>query len=470
MFVALVCTTCGFGFETEVVDGVEWRFTVTDGKASVGGGPGQSYAFFEEVDDVVIPAALGGYPVVAINQEAFFGLWFSSILFPPTLTRIGFSAFKGGGMESIAIPGTVREVGEDAFDDCYRLRNLKFGEGVQTIGVGAFGDCRSLTSVTIPASVKLIDSKAFEDCESLARIDFAGNAPKVGKDAFSCVDKDCTAYVRRNSTGWGVRIPGRWNGIKIAYEDESSASLAPVWQKSRKITKSFMKGDRPVAVVQLKVGRANSRTGVVKVSGSYIGLNGKKIALKAVEKRLVVSFGKVHLSLTGKGLGVFNVVVSENDAEGWLGDGHFAKAIVGGGLVSGNPRVRFASLDIGVPGEIVELMPASGEPFTVQNGVWRFAKAASVKYAKRRGTNPAEYALTVDTDNGRTNLSALKLSYRPKTGLFKGSCKVYAYQDVRGQKRIKKHSVKITGLVVDGVGYGIATPKRFTTSVSVEIY
>ena len=54
----------------------------------------------------------------------------------------------------------------------------------------------------------------------------------------------------------------------------------------------------------------------------------------------------------------------------------------------------------------------------------------------------------------------MKLTYTPKTGLFKGSFKVYALEGFAGKKKLKKYSANVTGVVVGGKGYGQATIKK----------
>ena len=78
---------------------------------------------------------------------------------------------------------------------------------------------------------------------------------------------------------------------------------------------------------------------------------------------------------------------------------------------------------------------------------WTLPKAGKVVYAK--GTT------TVDEAKAGENPSALKLTYKAKDGTFKGSFKVYA--DVGGKP--KATMVKVSGVLVDGVGYGAATVK-----------
>ena len=63
---------------------------------------------------------------------------------------------------------------------------------------------------------------------------------------------------------------------------------------------------------------------------------------------------------------------------------------------------------------------------------------------------------SVDAAKAGDNASALKLTYTAKTGLLKGTFK--AYSDVNGKP--KGVTVNVTGVLVDGVGYGAATIKK----------
>ena len=88
---------------------------------------------------------------------------------------------------------------------------------IANIGWGAFYGCSGLSNVTIPNSVTNIGDWAFEDCSGLTSVIFKGNAPIIGNSAFNMVKEGCTVYVRKDSTGWGVEIPGTWNGLNIQY-------------------------------------------------------------------------------------------------------------------------------------------------------------------------------------------------------------------------------------------------------------
>ena len=93
-------------------------------------------------------------------------------------------------------------------------------------------------------------------------------------------------------------------------------------------------------------------------------------------------------------------------------------------------------------------------PDGVKVGKWVLPKAGKVVY--KNGA--------VDESKLGKNPSGLKLAYKAKDGSFKGSFKVYA---VNGSKA-KATTVNVTGVMIDGVGYGTATIKK-VGSVAVTI-
>ena len=136
-----------------------------------------------------------------------------------------------------------------------------------------------------------------------------------------------------------------------------------------------------------------------------------------------------------------------------------AEATIGGALKGGSHGTfRMDGFDLAVPGELLDDLLPNEESFSVSNGKWAFAKAATVKWAKDRVTK--EYGLVVDNTKGKTNLSGLKLTYAAKTGQFKGSFKVYALEEKNGKTKLVKYTVNVIGFVVDGVGYGEASCKK----------
>jgi hypothetical protein len=105
---------------------------------------------------------------------------------------------------------------QDAFNSNWELTSVTIPASVKCIKDYAFYWCGSLTNVVIGKGVVNIESSAFSYCDNLDRVVFKGNAPVVNS-AFSEVKDDCTVYVRAQSTGWSVDIPGIWNGLNIQY-------------------------------------------------------------------------------------------------------------------------------------------------------------------------------------------------------------------------------------------------------------
>ena len=141
------------------------------------------------------------------------------VTIPDGVTSIGHSAFSGcSGLTSVAMPDSVASIGYRAFEGCSGLTSVTMPDSVASIGYRAFEGCSGLTSVTMPDSVMSIGVFTFSDCCNLSRVIFEGDAPYC-MWSFTDVASNCVAYVKRDSVGWGVDIPGEWNGIYIEYID-----------------------------------------------------------------------------------------------------------------------------------------------------------------------------------------------------------------------------------------------------------
>ena len=234
-----------------------------------------------------------------------------------------------------------------------------------------------------------------------------------------------------------------------------------------------------VGVVELKLGKVSK--GKSKISGSFTGLDGKKISIKAVTVTGIDGSAPVSVSLAVKGHGTMDVTIGGSRFAGSLGGKyHVQSAAVGGAWAGGTAKATVDS-EIGdlarFPGTLLTDFLPDEETATVKNGKWTFAKAASVKWAKpKKGAALPELydeasgkGLIIDTSKGKTNLSGLKLTYTPKKGTFKGSFKVYALEGSGKKTKLKTYTVNVSGVVVDGVGYGTATCKKPAVSWTVTV-
>ena len=245
--------------ETETVGGYTWTYSVSGNTVEL------ESVSPEPSGSLSIPSTLGGKPVTSIGSSVFAGCSaLTEVTIPDGVTSIGNLAFEWSALTSVTIPASVTNIGAWAFGYCSSLTSMTMLGPVSHIGDSAFCGCDGLaddegfiivrnvmygyrydpektaitipnsvtnigayalagfwgtTSVTIPDSVTSIGDYAFYQCPDLTNVTFNGNAPIVGQEVFG-VSESCVLHVSRGSTGWGVDIPGTWNGVQIEYISE----------------------------------------------------------------------------------------------------------------------------------------------------------------------------------------------------------------------------------------------------------
>lgn len=137
--------------------------------------------------DVIIPAAIQGYPVTAIGFQAFYDCTsLTSVMIPEGVTTIwDYAFFCCSSLVSVLIPDSVTVVGMHAFSSCPSLAIVAMGDGVTTIGEYAFSSCYSLKSVTIGNGVDTIGRYAFYCCETLATVILPNSVNTIEMAAFA---------------------------------------------------------------------------------------------------------------------------------------------------------------------------------------------------------------------------------------------------------------------------------------------
>ena len=222
-----------------------------------------------------------------------------------------------------------------------------------------------------------------------------------------------------------------------------------------------------VGTVTLKFGKRNRRTGKVKLTASAtIIVDGavKKVGAKAVRFKAdewaaerMIEFkqpiGSMALASEGerftlrnesymmKGLAVDAKSGAERDVK------------VGGSLLGKAMRFRMEIGSLPTLSGGYAFVPSSF-PADVTMNVAGVRRVVSGRASARKVT--LEYVIR-GLDAAIS--SKLKLKYAPKTGLFKGSFKVYATAGGDKPKR-RSYTVKVVGYVVDGVGVGQAALKK----------
>ena len=446
------------------------------------------------------------------------------------VTHIGDSAFwYCMNVESVSIPSSVTSIGEAAFGNWYALADVQLHDGLTTIGVGAFYG-NHLTSFTIPATVTTIGDRAFfktdftdvychPNAADLTWGDATGDFKSDGSTKIHVKASQLTAYQAKfphvNATFVGdldmtPEIAATIDAIdaigEVTYTGECKAKIDAAREAYDALTDgqkalvtnyatltdaeaayaAFGQGGetpftvtRPwtanakavlngamydaagnvAGVAQLKVTKpkVDKKTGAktVKVSGYLLPNGGKKATLKATVFTILTD-APTEAAIPAKSLGSFRVKIGDDGFLGTAGAYTAHTASVGGKWTRGDAKVTVATSATLPEGTVKSLLP-DGVPVRVKGGKWAFDKAASITYKKG--------VLGGDSDPKKPNRSAMKLTYTPKTGLFKGSFKVYA---VQGGK-LKKYTVKVTGVVVDGEGTGVGKLAKPAVTWSVRV-
>ena len=119
--------------------------------------------------------------VIEIGDLAFHNCHELSDVELDKVETIGFGAFaRWHSLRSINLP-SVRRSGKNAFQDCTKLTDAKFGEDLEEIERGTFTGCTAMRRIVIPLKNNLIVSNdAFNRCDNLVRVDaLAGGTHKT---------------------------------------------------------------------------------------------------------------------------------------------------------------------------------------------------------------------------------------------------------------------------------------------------
>ena len=95
-----------------------------------------------------------------------------------------FAFYECSKLKNIIIPSNVTIIGESAFQGCSGLTNLNIPSRVTAISVGAFQGCSGLTSLNIPSRVTTIREYAFKGCSGLTNLNIPSTVTYIGESAF----------------------------------------------------------------------------------------------------------------------------------------------------------------------------------------------------------------------------------------------------------------------------------------------
>ena len=230
--------------------------------------------------------------------------------------------------------------------------------------------------------------------------------------------------------------------------------------------------NNPRGIISIKFTKPSK--GKSKISGTVKMMDGKSYSLAATSVEVSGTESAKVVGKDVKKLGKLNMLE--------IGEKGFVAEIT----MTGGTKLMAKTTDLsvglskgtdytfgvsGIPSEInglevvSEMLPDGQEVPVDAKGKIALAKAATLKYAKIKGTKPTEYELVCDTSKGKTNLSGLKLTYTAKTSTIKGSFNVYTVNEAK--HKVNKVSFTVNGMVIGGKAVGVATCKKPVISCPV---
>ncbi|MCR5750362.1 MAG: leucine-rich repeat protein [Kiritimatiellae bacterium] len=484
-------------------------------------GDGAFFYCFEMADE-------NGFVIVNNVMHGYYGDA-TTIRVPSGVTRIGSKAFNnelGCNLQEVTIPKSVKEIGFHAFESCVQLQTVIYlcdcpslPDDLADIYYKTAIGLESWVSPSAKGWDEILDYgywqgaiirklEVLEPKGPMYTVTFDPNGGTADLISIAVEEGD-TIWEFPTATREGYTLDGWWTaksgGTKVTMKTTVTQDMTVYahWKKTgggsdpvnpdpeKPCYVAIEAGDvkapyavpkavalhgvaydgcEPMGIVELKLGKVNAKKGTGKVSGSFVGPDGKKLSIKSATITGIDGTAPASVVLEVKGLGKMSVTIGGDSFAGSIDNSwHVQTADVGGEWAGQSATVTVDAGDISMfTGNVLADLLPKDETADVVRGKWSFAKAAGVKWGKpkKNAPKPDIYdadtgkGLILDTSKGKTNLSGMKLNYTYKKGTFKGSFKVYALEGTGKSTKLKKYAMNVTGIVVDGVGYGQATCKK----------
>ncbi|MBP5255399.1 MAG: leucine-rich repeat protein [Lachnospiraceae bacterium] len=125
----------------------------------------------------------GNCIIETAEKQLYSGCAASVIPSDGSVERIGLFAFYNSPIEKIFIPDTIRVLGDECFDSCYSLAEVRLSANLEEIGFAAFRHC-IIERIDLPDSLKVIGRNAFDDCTHLSEVRLGSGLEQIQRYAF----------------------------------------------------------------------------------------------------------------------------------------------------------------------------------------------------------------------------------------------------------------------------------------------
>ena len=141
--------------------------------------------------------------VTTIGNFAFLFDRLTGVTIPPTVTQIGWSAFRDCiFLTGIEMPNSVTSIGFEAFRRCISMTSIKLSKNLQSIPSYAFKECAELTEITISEKATYISNSAFQGCTKLRSITVPIRVRRILEDAFADCPALSNVYFKGTELSW----------------------------------------------------------------------------------------------------------------------------------------------------------------------------------------------------------------------------------------------------------------------------
>ena len=288
------------------------------------------------------------------------------------------------------------------------------------------------------------------------------------------------------SRGFGIDIYDEALPFIAPTEEETLANWATLFERSKKTNAMVFDDSGVIGIADISLGRINKYKFTANITAKVTLFDRRSYSARSTaefDAEYGYGYGAFSFKRTAFGEFEYDVTYSSEDGVSFFAQSDAGVYILSlssglGGAIDSDELSFSVNVDnepdFGDGWELVVGFP-DGEPVYVKNGnKFSFDKVPSIKYKRYREGNETWYELDGLNDETKTNVTGLKLTYTAKTGVFKGSFKVYASNEccAEGKPKLKKYTVNVMGCIIDGVGYGSAVLKigktQYTYPVTIE--
>lgn len=193
VFVTLMLAVCMFAFSASAANEGPYVYEISDGEVTI------TKCDPTVSGDMIIPDTLGGMPVTAIGERAFYYCSeITSITMGEDIRSIGKGAFAYcGALAQVFLPDAITEIADETFYMCFNLSEVSLTKtNIRSIGARAFAYCEFIPEVTLPDTLEIIGEEAFNWCSNMQALIIGKNVKNVGEYAFSkCYNINSVYYM-----------------------------------------------------------------------------------------------------------------------------------------------------------------------------------------------------------------------------------------------------------------------------------